>query len=183
MGRKVENTSRSGPKVTASWFCVLKRRRQVPDIQDPSCPGLDPLSASPNILWERLSCPLAHSSLGVGYHLIWGLAHFWKDTESHPPARPCFLGPQPSTAVMGSPGFSGHGSQTARPVPAVQAGPGSPQAWQPLQSQTPEAAGPRSCARPPTAVPADRLGPEGHALRERPLLTTGSGRPQPGRRR
>ena len=42
-------------------------------------------------LWERLSCPLAHGSLGVGSHLIWGLAHFWKDTESHPLAQPHFL--------------------------------------------------------------------------------------------
>lgn len=52
-----------------------------------------------------------------------------------------------------------------------------------LQSQTPWVAGPRSFTRPPVAAPVDRLGHDGCAFREGPLLTTGSGRPQPGRRR
>lgn len=69
-------------------------------------------------------------------------------------------------------GFQDMGSQAAQPVPTVLAGLGSPQAWQHLLCQAQRQQGVVVFPLNPHCVFGEGL-----------LLTTGSGRPQPGWRR
>lgn len=112
----------------------------------------------------------------------------WKDTESYPPALPLLSpAPSPPRPRWLPLGFPDMGSQAAPPVPTVLPGLGSPQAQQQLLCQAQKAAGfgglgQASAWEPLAGWLGSSLQPP-WCLGEGLLLTTGSGRPQPGRRR